>query len=101
MRRLRAVERKDRDAIEKTYFDGNGELVIEEIRSLDNLFNENKRLEEFAKGKNTYLVARLTPELLNLWKQQGFDWFKASDSEKRAKLNDPDNEMFRVFKGKV
>lgn len=47
------------------------------------------------------LVAVLPLELIALWRSQGFDWFTASEEERKRRLNDPDNAPFRVWKGTV
>lgn len=65
--------------------------------------NEAQFLSEqsFDKRATGKLVAVLPLELIALWRSQGFDWFTASEAERKRRLNDPENAIFRVWKGKV
>ncbi len=100
---LREVRRIDEDTMEKTYIGGDGEIVIRREYDTKNALKCIRHNKEFApRGKDLYHVASLPLELIEHWRQsEGFDWFKASDSEKRERLNDMDNEAFRVMEVKL
>lgn len=48
-----------------------------------------------------YLAARIPLAQLEKWMTEGFNWFRSSEAEKKAKLNDPQYAHYRVKKSRV
>ncbi len=96
---LREITQIDDDTIERTFIDNDGALVIRRDYDPSNAFKSIRHNKEFApRGKDLYHIASLPLELIEHWRlTEGFDWFKASQSEKKARLNDPSNRAFRVM----
>ncbi len=96
---LREIKRIDSDTIEKTYIDADGMVTVAREYDMKNaLACIAHNREHAARGKDLYHVASLPLELIEHWRQsEGFDWFKASEKEKRERLNDPNNKVFRVM----
>jgi hypothetical protein len=46
-------------------------------------------------------VARIPFTIVEKWRKEGFDWFKSTDKERRARLNDPDNRYLLVRPGRL
>ncbi len=100
---LREVSRIDEDTIEKIYTDSDGEVIISRIYDEKNALKAIEHNKEVApRGKDLYHIASLPLELIEHWRQvEGFDWFNATQAEKKAILNDPDNKVFRVMEVKL
>ena len=82
----------DGTIVEKTTFDVNPVLRDAE-------FFRDQGFNRKAPGR---LVAVLPIELIEKWRiEKGFDWFKASQAERAAVLNDPDNALFRTGGGHI
>lgn len=96
---LRDITRIDDDTVEKTYMDGDGNITVTRHYDTANALRCIRHNREFApRGKDLYHVASLPLELIEHWRlTEGFDWFKATDAEKKVKLNDPDNRAFRIM----
>ena len=101
---MRLVETRkiDRDTWERVYINDNGDVVVARARNFDKLLETIAVDREHAKGKDMLHVASLPIELIEKWKNEtGFDWYTATEKERKAKLNDSDNKAFRVYEGKI
>ncbi len=101
--KLRDINRIDDDTIEKTFVDYDGNITVKRDYNTGNAFKSIAHNKEFApRGKDLYHIASLPLELIEYWRlTEGFDWFKASQAEKKEKLNNPDNKAFRVMEVKL
>lgn len=83
---------EDGTIVEKTTFDVDPVLQ-------DAAFFREQEINRKAPGR---LVALLPMELIEKWRvEEGFDWFTASQAERAARLNDPDNALFRTGGGNI
>ena len=55
----------------------------------------------YSDSKGQHLVARIPLVVIDLWKEQGFDWFQTTDKERRAWLDRPENAVFKTRPGKL
>lgn len=84
------------------YTNEEGDLMIVRNQDVRGILKDIEADRDVAKGKELWHVASLPLALIDKWREEeGFDWFTASEKERRAKLNDPDNAIFRVLKCKV
>ena len=92
---------------EEFHFDeGTGQSTVYREQDVEGVIQANKAALNAAPrsggGKNGMRhVARIPLVVIEKWKTEGFDWFKATKAEKRAKLNDPDNKFLRVHPGRL
>lgn len=64
------------------------------------LYNEHNRAN-YADSKGMHLVAQIPLIMVEHWKTQGFDWFNSTDNERRAWLDKPEHQMFKVRPGRL
>ena len=56
----------------------------------------------YSDSNGMHLAARIPMILVEQWKtQQGFDWFKSTDNERRAWLDKPEHAFLKVRPGKL
>ena len=83
---------EDGNIVERTTFDV--QPAIDDAK-----FFRDEGFNRKAPGR---LVALLPIELIEKWRvEKGINWFTASQAEKAALLNDPDNAVFRTTGGRV
>lgn len=100
--RLMETKRINSDTVQRIFADEEGNIIIDRNQNLDNVLKHIEENRENAKGKDMIMVASLPMELIEKWRRdEGFEWFSASEKERKAKLNSPDNKIFRVYGGKV
>ena len=64
--------------------------------------NSHSPRANYKNSDGIHQVARIPHIILEKWlREDGFDWFKSTDKERRAKLNDPDNRKLLVRPGKL
>tara|TARA_R110000803_G_scaffold117357_4_gene185889 strand:+ start:598 stop:930 length:333 start_codon:yes stop_codon:yes gene_type:complete len=66
------------------------------------LYNEHTSKPKFTDVKDgVYHAARIPLMVIEKWMKEGFNWYKASENEKKAKLNAPEWRHLRVRPGKL
>ncbi|EOE0154413.1 hypothetical protein ACJ8S7_005066 [Klebsiella pneumoniae] len=84
-----------------------GTVTIRKLQDVEKQVDMNKEMfnshnrAEYGDSNGNHLVARIPLTVIELWKEQGFDWFKSTDKERRAWLDKPDNAVFKVRPGKL
>lgn len=64
-------------------------------------YNEQNHAS-YKDSNGMHQVARIPTMVIERWlREDGFNWFKSTDAERRAKLNDPDNRGLLVRKGRL
>lgn len=94
--------------IEEFWFDSETDKVlinkVADIQSHTDMAKEmHNRFTrpDYSDSKGQHLVARIPLIVVDLWKEQGFDWFQSTDKERRAWLDKPENEVFKTRPGKL
>lgn len=64
------------------------------------MFNQHSR-PNYSDSNGQHLVARIPLVVIDLWREQGFDWFKSTDKERRAWLDKEENAVFKTRPGKL
>lgn len=64
------------------------------------LYNEHVR-PDYSDSKGVHLVAQIPLIMVEHWRTQGFDWFKSTDNERRAWLDRPEHQCFKVRPGRL
>lgn len=89
------------------YNDLTDEVTIRRLQDVEgnldmnkSMFNQHNRAS-YQDSKGQHLVARIPVIVVEMWKEQGFDWFKSTDKERRAWLDKPENEVFKTRPGKL
>lgn len=90
--------------------DGPGKLTIRRFQDVEHQLAANQiEMSMHSSKKPTYSnsdgfhkVASIPLMLLEKWlREDGFDWYNSTDAERRAKLNDRDNQKLLVRPGKL
>lgn len=55
----------------------------------------------YSDSDGQHLVARIPLIVIDLWREQGFDWFQSTDKERRAWLDKEENAVFKTRPGKL
>lgn len=64
--------------------------------------NSHDARPNYSDSNGLHLVARIPLILVENWRDvHGFDWFKATDNERRAWLDKPDNAFLKVRPGRL
>lgn len=94
---------------EETWYDeAEGTITLRRLQDVEHTLAMNKALfNEHTSKKPIYTqsdglhhVARIPFAIVEKWlREDGFDWFKSSDKERKAKLNDRDNSKLLVRPG--
>jgi hypothetical protein len=74
--------------------------VEHQINANKDMFNQHNRVG-YGDSNGAHLAARIPLTVVALWKEQGFDWFKSTDRERRAWLDKDENAVFKVRPGKL
>jgi hypothetical protein len=102
--RLFEIERVNSQTARKVYADEDGNVIEQTIFDpnptlKDAEFFRDQDVNKRAPGR---LVALLPLEVIEQWKREkGIDWFTATEAQKAALLNDPDNSLFRTGGGHI
>lgn len=85
-----------------------GQVVIKKVADIEKTMDMVKEMHNQHTGRPNYsdsqgqhLVARIPLVVVDLWKEQGFDWFQSTDKERRAWLDRPENAVFKTRPGKL
>lgn len=84
-----------------------GTITIRRLQDVESQLSENKEMfnnhnrASYSDSKGQHLVARIPIVIVEKWKEQGFDWYKSTDKERRAWLDKPENAFLKVRPGKL
>jgi hypothetical protein len=87
----------------------NESLVFKTSQEVGGLLDDNKRERNAGQVRGDGVVGRkvasVPTAVLDSWIDEGVDWRKVNDpgmmKKLQAKLNDPDNRLFRTNKGHI
>lgn len=65
------------------------------------MYAQHNGRPNYSDSQGQHLVARIPLIVVDLWKEQGFDWFQSTDKERRAWLDRPENAVFKTRPGKL
>ena len=90
------------------YDDETGKTIIKKVADVQSITDMAKEMHNQHTGRPNYsdsqgqhLVARIPLIVVDMWKEQGFDWFQSTDKERRAWLDRPENAVFKTRPGKL
>lgn len=90
------------------YDDATNRLTIRRLQDVEAVLDDNKSNFnqhdgiKYNDSKGLHQVATIPNILIEKWlREEGFNWYTATDSEKRKKLNDPDYRYLKVRPGKL
>lgn len=90
------------------YDDETGKVVVKKVADIQKTMDMVKEMNAQHQSKPNYsdsqgqhLVARIPLVVIDLWKEQGFDWFESTDKERREWLDRPENAVFKTRPGKL
>ena len=89
------------------YDDATGKVIINKVADVESITDMAKEMHnqytrpDYSDSKGQHLVARIPLIVIDMWKEQGFDWFQSTDKERRAWLDKPENEVFKTRPGKL
>lgn len=97
---------------EETWYDeAEGKITLRRWQDVEHtlamnkvMFNEHSgKKPSFADVKDgVYLKARIPTSVVEKWlREDGFDWYKASEADRKKKLNSNENQKFLVRPGKI
>lgn len=86
-----------------------GQVVIKKVADVEKTMDMVKEMHNshagsrpnYSDSQGAHLVARIPLVVVDLWKEQGFDWFQSTDKERRAWLDRPENAVFKTRPGKL
>lgn len=94
--------------VEEAHYDPvEDKLTFQRFGDVAPILNLNKEQYNSHAGTNysdsngMHLVARIPLVVVELWKEQGFDWFASTDNERRAWLDKPENAFLKVRPGRL
>ncbi len=84
-------------------------IHIRRLQDVEHTLGMNKILFNAHEGKKPkynnsdglHHVARIPAVIVEQWMREGFDWYKSTDKQRRAKLNDPDFRKLLVRPGRL
>lgn len=96
-------------AIEQFWYDHDTDQIhivkCHDIESITKMIAEMRSQHgtrpDYSNTDGQFLVARIPLIVIDLWKEQGFDWFQTTDKERRAWLDKPENDVFKTRPGKL
>jgi hypothetical protein len=98
---------------EETWYDEDaGTITLRRYQDVEHILERNQIMFNEHTGKpkfndikgdtGMYHKARIPFMIIEKWlREDGFDWYKSSDAERRAKLNDGDNKKLLVRPGRL
>lgn len=84
-----------------------GTITIRRLQDVEGQLDQNKAMFNehngigYGDSNGAHLVARIPLVIVEQWKEQGFDWFKSTDIERRRWLDKPENAFLKVRPGKL
>lgn len=73
------------------------ERIVDMAKEMHNQHNR----PNYSDSQGQHLVARIPLVVIDLWREQGFDWFNSTDKERRAWLDKEENAVFKTRPGKL
>jgi hypothetical protein len=70
------------------------------MKMVQEMHNQHTR-PNYSDSNGQHLVARIPIVVIDLWREQGFDWFQSTDKERRAWLDKEENAVFKTRPGKL
>lgn len=61
----------------------------------------SSKMPSYADSDGNHQVARIPLVLIERWMAEGFNWYKSTDKERKAKLNNSDYKKLLVRPGKL
>lgn len=108
MRLIRRERNLTQGGIEEFWYDDVlGRVVIKKVADVQGITDMAKEMHNqhsrpnYSDSEGQHLVARIPLIVIDMWKEQGFDWFNTTDKERRAWLDKPENEVFKTRPGKL
>jgi hypothetical protein len=97
---------------EETWYDEDaGTITLRRLQDVEHTLAMNKVMNNMHTSKKpsfndvkggAYHKARIPFMVVEKWmREEGFNWFKSTDKERRAKLNDSENSKLLVRPGKL
>ena len=93
---------------EAWYDDQTCKLTLRRLQDVEDTLAENRRLfndhgrKHYKDSNGLHHVAHIPFMIIEKWlREDGFDWYKSSDADRRKKLNHPDNRYLLVRPGKL
>ena len=90
------------------YDDETGKVVVKKVADIQKTMDMVKEMNaqhqtkpNYSDSQGQHLVARIPLVVIDLWKEQGFDWFESTDKERREWLDRPENAVFKTRPGKL
>jgi hypothetical protein len=93
------------------YDDQTNKLTIRRLQDVEDTLAENVRIYNTHNGKENmrykdsdglHHVAHIPFAIIEKWlREDGFNWFRSTDKERRAKLNHPDNRKLLMRPGRL
>ena len=89
--------------------DGPARITIRRLQDVDDILDMNRiafnshtgKKPNYADSNGNHHVATIPNILVEKWMREGFNWFKSTDKERRAKLNDRDYSKLLARPGKL
>lgn len=96
---------------DETWFDeATGKMTLRRLQDVEATLADNKvrfnmhtgKKPNYSDSNGVHHVGRIPFVVIEKWmREDGFNWYKSSDAERRAKLNHPDNRKFLVRPGRL
>ncbi len=92
---------------ETWYNHSTGRLTLRRLQDVQGTLESNVRKfndhgdKKYTDSDGFHHVARIPLVIIEKWIKEGFNWYTATDAEKRRKLNDPENRKLLVRPGKL
>lgn len=95
---------------DETWFDeATGRLTLRRLQDVEATLDFNRaefnrhagKKPNYRDSDGLHKVARIPLVRIEQWIREGFNWYEATDAERRAKLNDRDNRKLLVRPGKL
>lgn len=87
------------------YDDGDKKIHVRRTANVEDVYRENKIIldsspKDFSQDKGIYHKARIPNIVIEKWlKEDGFDWYKSTDTDRRRKINQ--HPEFHVRRGRL
>lgn len=113
MKRIKVDHDEITGITEETWYDEKTKrLTLRRLQDVEHtlamnkvMFNEHRgkkpTFTDVGKDNGMYLKARIPFIIIEKWMREGFDWYKATPAQRKAKLNDKDNSKLIVRPGRL
>jgi len=89
------------------YDDHTRRVTIRRLQDVEATLARNRRVYSqagkvgYGDSEGLHHVAHIPFSIIEKWLTEGFNWYKSTDKERKAKLNHPDNRHLLVRPGKL